>query len=128
VEAECFYVNPQVQKDKKSSTPEGRVCSNCSALNGSASAPKLSACARCGLVMYCSRDYQKAHWKANHKQYCIAKDERAPQKLSSMVHTKNDAPADGIAVEEFSICLDPSSDALTTTLPCGHPFHGACVI
>ncbi|KAI5835704.1 hypothetical protein K523DRAFT_260101 [Schizophyllum commune Tattone D] len=27
-------------------------------------------CGRCQMVMYCSRDCQKAHWKASHKQNC----------------------------------------------------------
>jgi len=56
-----------------------KVCGNCLASEGSASSPKLSACARCGLVLYCSRDCQREHWKANHKQHCDAKADRAPQ-------------------------------------------------
>lgn len=33
---------------------------------------------RCGTVVYCGKDCQKAHWKANHKQHCVAKADRAP--------------------------------------------------
>jgi len=112
---------------KKSAAPEDRICSNCSAREGSASASKLSACARCGLVMYCSRDCQRAHWKANHKQYCIAKADRAPQQQSPLdAHTK---PAPGKAAEggNCAICQDLLSEASATTLPCNHVFHKTCV-
>jgi len=57
------------KKDKKD--PTAKICDNCSALGVSADAPKLSECARCGLVVYCSRACQRAHWKSNHKQYCV---------------------------------------------------------
>lgn len=59
--------------DKKNSAPNGMVRGNCSATEGSASsASKLLACSRRGLVVYCSRDCQKAHWKANHEQLSAA--------------------------------------------------------
>ena len=65
-------------KDKKGLAPVALVCGNCLAPQGSTSAPKLSACARCGLVSYCSKDCQRAHWKVNHKQFCVTKADRAP--------------------------------------------------
>ena len=30
----------------------------------------LKSCTRCGLARYCSRECQKAHWKAGHKAEC----------------------------------------------------------
>lgn len=74
-----LFARPAKKKEKKNSNFHGRVCGNCSAREGSACAPELLACARCGLVEYCSRDCQKAHWKATHKQHCTAKADRAPQ-------------------------------------------------
>jgi len=115
-------------KDKKAANPTGKSCSNCLAPEGSSSAPKLSACARCGLVAYCSRDCQKAHWKANHKQHCVAKAERAPQIQNLLDAPKgnvNEAAASGL---ECSICLDPLAESSIMTLPCKHVFHGACVV
>jgi len=50
---------------KSKKNPLRKKCGNCLASDGSAAAPKLSACSRCGLVFYCSRDCQRAHWKAN---------------------------------------------------------------
>ena len=48
--------------------PEARTCGNCGGAEGSASVAKLSACAGCGLVFYCSKACQKSDWKANHKE------------------------------------------------------------
>jgi hypothetical protein len=41
------------------------VCSNCMKTG-----VKLNACSRCSRAMYCSRECQKAHWKAEHKTIC----------------------------------------------------------
>ena len=113
---------------KKNSIPDGMVCSNCLQSEGSAGVSKLSACSRCGLVLYCSRDCQKAHWKANHKQRCIAKADRAPGPLHSSGTEKEPTSSAGSTGEKCSICLDPLTDASsTTTLPCTHVFHGTCV-
>ena len=113
------------RKDKKLSVPDGRVCSNCSALEGSENAPKLSACARCGLVLYCSRDCQRAHWKASHKQLCVAKADRVPHHRNPL-ESHRDASSDIIA--KCTICLDTmSEESPTCTLPCSHVFHSKCV-
>jgi len=45
--------------------------------DSSGGASKLSACARCSLVVYCSKDCQKAHWKATNKDFCVAKTDQA---------------------------------------------------
>jgi len=114
---------------KSKSCPSRKVCGNCRSPEGSANTPKLSACARCGLVVYCSRDCQKAHWKASHKQHCISKSERAPPRQSSSSLTHEDAAprATAVAGKECSICLDSLSEASSCILSCGHEFHGACV-
>jgi hypothetical protein len=52
--------------DKKSLAPEDKVCGNCFAPQ--ISFVELLACTRCGLVPYFSKDYQRAHWKANQKE------------------------------------------------------------
>ena len=113
--------------DKKNCVPNGKVCSNCLAPEGSASAPKLSACARCSLVLYCSRECQRAHWKANHKQYCVAKANRAPQRQnSSGSHESADSKAASMK-EKCAICQDALSDAPACILPCTHVYHASCV-
>jgi hypothetical protein len=33
---------------------------------------KLQRCAGCGLIRYCSRECQKAHWKVQHRHECPA--------------------------------------------------------
>lgn len=110
-------------KGKKSASPESKVCSNCFAPEDSDSVVKLSACARCVFVVYCSRDCQRSHWKANHKQYCIAKADREPR-----FDTRNDAvDSEAVYGENCVICQDALSKALTSTLPCAHAFHNACV-
>ena len=112
------------KKGKNNASPENKVCSNCFTPKGSVScALKLSACARCGLVVYCSRDCQRAHWKANHKQYCIAKADRAPR-LDALICA---ADSEAITGEKCAICQDFLSEAVTSTLPCAHVFHYACV-
>ena len=104
-----------------------KICSYCSALQGNPSAPKLSACSRCGLVVYCSKDCQRAHWKADHKQHCIAKAERATAPLKPIAMNM-------ISLQEAAeqtkcvICQDMvSGESTRCTLPCTHIFHGACV-
>ena len=118
---------PTNDKGKKSSASNAKLCSNCSAPEGSASAPKLSACSRCGLEVYCSRDCQRVHWKLSHKQHCVAKADRAPQLQKPFDGLRFNASKATATEEECSICLSPLIDASTCTLPCTHVFHGACV-
>jgi len=114
-------------KDKKSSRPNGKVCSNCSALERNESALKLSACSRCGLVFYCSKECQRAHWKANHKHHCISKADRAPQ-IHSLPEVSKDADSDAAATgEKCAICQGMLGETSSITLPCTHVFHGNCV-
>ena len=119
---------------KKHSSLNGKVCANCfsserfEGTEGSSSSTlKLSACARCGLVVYCSRDCQRAHWKANHKQHCIAKADRAPQ-FQNPSHASKEGDSSGTLPEDIcTICQDMLTGASITTLPCTHVFHGTCV-
>jgi len=111
--------------NKKCSASSERACSNCLAPNGSQKASKLSACSRCGLVFYCSKDCQRAHWKANHKQHCIAKTDRKPQQQGQAESTQNAISEH--ADKECSICLEQISNASTCSLPCAHVFHSSCV-
>ena len=52
-------------KKKPSSGDDAVVCGNCGRHE-----PTMSSCARCGLVYYCGKDCQSAHWK-EHKPLCI---------------------------------------------------------
>ena len=113
------------EKGKKLTGLNHRACSNCLASEGSAGAPKLSACSRCGLVAYCSRDFQRAHWKANHKQHCVAKADRTPQPQNT--DSKDSISNAARAGEKCIICMDLLGAASACTLPCTHVFHGACV-
>jgi len=114
-------------KDKKDSNPIAKACSNCFAAKGKDSATKLSACARCGLVVYCSRDCQRAHWKASHKQHCIAKADRSPQLQNSLDAPNDEATSTAVSKESCVICLNVLSDASRCILPCTHVFHSTCV-
>jgi len=104
------------------------VCGYCLAPEGSVKAPQLSACARCGLVVYCSKDCQRAHWKSDHKQHCVAKADRVPQQQGSL-DARNDDNASRAAAagEKCSICLDPLTEALAASLECKHVFDVTCV-
>ena len=62
---------------KKDPAPDAQTCAHCLAVLGRAGITVLK-CARCGLEVYCSKDCQRAHWKVNHKSFCIAKADRAP--------------------------------------------------
>ena len=118
---------------KKASAPDGKICSNCLASEGSASAPKLSACSRCGLVLYCDRKCQAAHWKANHKQYCIAKADRAPPPSLTpsngheSTKSGNQKSKSSNVAMMCAICQDKLAGASATTPPCNHEFHDGCV-
>ena len=108
---------------KKISAPEVKTCGNCGGAEGSAGSANLSACARCVLVFYCSKNCQRSDWKDNHKKVCIAKADRVPQPRAPLADCK-EAASEG---EDCPICLDPVALASATTLPCAHVFHAACV-
>jgi len=78
-------------------------------------------------VLYCSRDCQRTHWKANHKQHCIAKAERTPQQQSDAAVANHDASSAPSTEGRCAICQDQLNAASATTLPCNHVFHKICV-
>lgn len=115
-------------KDKGASAPDCRVCANCQVSDEKNGVSKLFACARCGLVVYCGKDCQRAHWKVNHKQNCVEKDQRTPQKQAFAKNCM--APSNGVPTleEKCAICLDYLDGAsVYTSLPCTHVFHSSCV-
>jgi len=86
--------------------PDARVCEECFVPEGSGSTSDIPECARCGMVVDCSkvpRQRELSDAKENYALNAIA------------------------AEEECSICLDSLSDASTITLRCTHVFHIACV-
>jgi len=112
---------------------DARVCSNCPAVLGRAGIANLE-CKRCGLVAYCCKACQREHWKANHKQFCIAKADRAPPQATldnaeaaSDERRRTVAAKTAAAGDECAICLEPLTEASAATLPCAHVFHTACV-
>jgi len=115
---------PTTRKNKDSN-PNCKVCNICFELEGNSGAPKLSACSRCGLVVYCSTDCQRAHWKGSHKQHCIAKAHRAP-KHRNILECHEYECGGAIAGEKCAICQDMLCEA-SCTLPCAHVFHSTCV-
>jgi len=113
-------------KGKKGASSNTRVYNNCLTPEGSDGVPKLTACVRCGIVVYCSKECQRAHWKANPKQHCIAKADRVPSGHQLKGH--KDTPSKTLSNEgECSICLGSLVDALVTTLQCNHVLHVECV-
>ena len=107
--------------------PFNLVCGNCLASEESVYTPTLTACSRCGLVEYCSRECQRAHWTANHKQHCIAKADGVPQLQKPSDVRKDVLSRTSAADAECSICLEVLSEASTCTLPCSHKYHKSCV-
>ena len=78
--------------------------------------------------MYCSKDCQRAHWKANHKHYCIAKADRALHPQNSVSPLKIAASKTSVPDMQCAICMDLVTDTSSaTSLHCTHVFHGACV-
>lgn len=114
-------------KCKGTSAPESRICANCLVSEESNGTSKLSACAQCGLAVYCDKNCQRVHWKANHKQHCIAKDNRTPLNRASLKHRVASSTAAPTLEEKCIICLDHLHEAPACTLPCMHVFHISCV-
>ena len=109
-------------KKKPSSSDDTHACANCERIN-----PKMSSCARCGLVKYCGRDCQSAHWK-EHKPQCTPKADRVPKPVESSPRLSSTPESSNQDEEECAICLDPlAEDGSTLVLPCGHAFNGPCV-
>ena len=79
-------------------------------------------------MAYCGKDCQKAHWKANHKQHCVAKADRAPQQPKRPEDFKGADSDTAGKGKTCTICLDPLvGENLCCTLPCTHVFHSSCV-
>jgi len=111
-----------------------KVCSNCT--KAPAAGKSLLACAKCAAAFYCSKECQKQHWAAGHKQLCFKPAPTAAGAVASTAANKASvAPAKLSAAQEVAasgqcvICLGP--DAIdknaSRNLPCGHRFHSACV-
>ena len=69
----------------------------CCAKCGKVGAKKI--CGRCGVVRYCSRECQVAHWKAGHKREC-----------GSAAAADQSARPDGVRAEKLSLDAEPPSE------------------
>lgn len=119
---------PRRRTRRAPSVTAGAVAGNCYALEGSESAPKLSACSRCRLVAYCSRNCQRDHWKTNHKQYCISKAaDRAPQLQKPPEAFKGAEYGASNTSKACAICQDQMTNETSCALSCGHAFHVKCI-
>ena len=59
--------------DSPMSSSDARgTCGHCAAR--ASSGTSLKSCSRCGIVFYCGRDCQLAHWKAGHQKSCKARN------------------------------------------------------
>ena len=84
------------------------------------------SCSRCGLVKYCSKDCQRAHWK-DHKPLCIPKADRVPNTRPTK-HSRRSKLAKAAGKEECPICLDPLTDPRSIlALSCEHKFQISCI-
>ena len=71
-------------------------CTNCSS-SSALGAKGLLRCSRCLAARYCSRECQRSHWKAGHKQVCVPYTEwdgapQGPTKRSA-VGTNDSVPS-----------------------------------
>ena len=106
------------KKDKDSSSG---ACASC--LVRSSESIRLFLCSQCGLVLYCSKDCQRAHWKTNHRYFCIAKANRVlPAQPAKSIVGQSSGKG-----EICTICLEPLLNAPEEVLLCGHFFHSTCV-
>ena len=78
-------------------------------------------------MLYCSKDCQRAHWKANHKHYCISKLDRTSQRAVPLGTVGGDVSSQADVGDKCVICLDLLSEESICTLPCAHSFHQKCV-
>jgi hypothetical protein len=87
-------------------------CANCSDFNVS-----LMRC-RCQLVLYCSRECQKQHWKiGGHSTQCTARKPEIPNTFKQPI---------GKEKVKCKICRE-AIDNEACVLTCGHKFHVSCV-
>ena len=68
---------PRKDTKKKDPAPETKECAHCPAPDGQHGVA-VKACIRCKAAFYCGRACQTAHWRAGHKQICVAPGERVP--------------------------------------------------
>jgi hypothetical protein len=102
-----------------------KTCTQCKTAEGTSGVAKLSACGRCGLAVYCSKDCQQAHWKTTHKEACIAKAGTKRKKISSvkgstssfdLAASANDRTPQRAAAEAFFGATESERDELLDEL------------
>jgi len=85
--AKKLAVVPEMNSEKVS-VPNIKVCNNCSVAEGTDDASKRSVCSRDRITIYRSKECQRAHRIAGHKQYCVANDDRALQQRGMLQNDK----------------------------------------
>lgn len=102
-------------------------CSNCAVSLDKAS---CKLCSRCMLATYCGKECQVAHWKNDHKQYCIEKKDRIVSKSNEKFEKSNhECPICLDDIAKLNECSIRSNCKCNTKckLECGHEFHTQCI-
>jgi len=110
----------------------GPECANCTATKTKAGQPLSQKCARCRLLVYCSRECQVQHWKSGgHQKWCLTPKERSVQQSAlAQKEEVHEATLDLDCEASCPVCLEPivlAKTDLNVTLACSHLFHIACV-
>jgi hypothetical protein len=87
---------------------------------GSCGLPASLVCGGCGQVAYCSKDHQKAHWKAGHKTNCKAyKIEKHPVYGRLLMATRELKPGSRILTKTKPVVIGPPlTSKLMTCFEC----------
>ena len=96
-------------------------CANCEKPNEKNE--PLSACARCGLVSYCSRECQIQHWKNEHKSNCYDRESRKPENQPKIAVILQSSDS-----ELCCICQEPVKQRRDRHFLCKHLFHRNCFV
>ncbi len=89
-------------------------------------------CAQCKCAYYCNATCQKKHWKAEHKQFCLAMKQQSMDIARIAEPARGNEAAGGIGnggdeEQECAICLQSPMVCPTRLDPCSHSFCSGCL-